>query len=293
MYNSVKKRSALSLFAALMLALSLSGVLDVACRDTIDRTSETYLNDTLKKALYTYGIARITNGVVSVAQSSTVGVGVTVGIGEFLDPINDLIERFSWVMLISAASLGIQKVLMEIGAWMGLRILLSISMLLLLAGIWRPRLLGADLVGIGLRVLLVALFVRLLIPVVGLAGSAVDELFLESKYEESIQAAEEINQSVTLEGIVDEQTRLGREEPAAGFFEGLRRMADTSSLKERYDALKEKLSTLVPRLVDLIVVFAVQTIVLPLIVLWAMLVLFRNLGAKISLPPYRRESPAV
>ena len=30
-----------------------------------------------------------------------------------LDPINDLAERFSWVMLVNTASLGIQRILME------------------------------------------------------------------------------------------------------------------------------------------------------------------------------------
>ena len=62
---------------------------------------------------------------------SPAGVGVTLAVGEILDPINDLIERFSFVMLVSTASLGIQKILLEVGIWFGFRLLLTFSMLLI------------------------------------------------------------------------------------------------------------------------------------------------------------------
>ncbi len=38
---------------------------------------------------------------------------VIVAIGEVLDPINDLVEQFSLVMLASMTSLGIQKILLN------------------------------------------------------------------------------------------------------------------------------------------------------------------------------------
>ncbi len=285
MNSSAKRKAIVSVILVAVLALSATNVLDSFCRNTIDQSGETYLNETLKKALYTYGIARLSNGIISVFQSATAGVGVTVGFGEFLDPFNDLIERFSFVMLLSTASLGIQKVLMEIGSWLGLKILLSVSMLFLLIGTWLPRLFNIDLSGIGAKMLLIALFVRFLIPVVGVAGNTIDGLFLETRYEESIQAAKEINESLDMEEITGGKfSAEGREE--AGFFDKFLQMTDTAALKARFGAIKENLADLVPRLIDLVVVFVIQTILLPLIVLWIMVSLFRAISGKFTAPAY-------
>jgi hypothetical protein len=71
-----------------------------------------------------FAVARTLNGVISAAQGTEValepgGVGVVLSVGEILDPINDLIERFSAVMLIAASSLGLQALLLNIlqGSW--------------------------------------------------------------------------------------------------------------------------------------------------------------------------------
>ena len=50
------------------------------------------------------------------------GVGVTLSIGELLDPFNDMVERFSWVMLLTSVSLGIQKILLIFGGKLFLKI---------------------------------------------------------------------------------------------------------------------------------------------------------------------------
>ena len=42
-----------------------------------------------------------------------VGVGVTLTIGEVLDPLNDLVERFAWLALVASVSLGLQMTLGE------------------------------------------------------------------------------------------------------------------------------------------------------------------------------------
>lgn len=65
-------------------------------------------------------MARGLNAVVSVAQGTElsiepVGVGVTLAPGEILDPLNDLIEQVSTVLLIASASIGIQKIVVGIG----------------------------------------------------------------------------------------------------------------------------------------------------------------------------------
>jgi hypothetical protein len=60
------------------------------------------------------------NAVISVAQGTDVaiepaGVGVKFSPGEILDPINDLVEKFSTLMLFASISFGIQKILITLG----------------------------------------------------------------------------------------------------------------------------------------------------------------------------------
>ena len=102
-------RSIAAIFIVLMVTLSSTRVLD----DYVDD----YTTDSLKNAALTYATARGINALVSMMQSSEIeaGVGIVSGsmtIGELLDPLNDMIERFSTVMTWVLASLAAQKVLL-------------------------------------------------------------------------------------------------------------------------------------------------------------------------------------
>src|SRR5512139_3807710 len=94
-------------------------LLAFAYEGTADDYGHHYTQQTLKRALVTFAIARGLNAVISVAQGTEVsiepaGVGVNFTPGQILDPLNDLIESFSWVMLLAATSLGIQELLLTI-----------------------------------------------------------------------------------------------------------------------------------------------------------------------------------
>jgi hypothetical protein len=57
----------------------------------------------LKRALVSFATARALNAVISVAQGTQasiqpLGVGVTLAPGQALDPVNDLVEKFSNLM---------------------------------------------------------------------------------------------------------------------------------------------------------------------------------------------------
>src|SRR3954470_7217367 len=78
----------------------------------------------LKRALISFAAARTLNALISVAQGTEVsaqpfGVGVTLTPGQLLDPLNDLVEQFSVLMLGASIAFGIQKVLSTIsGYWL-------------------------------------------------------------------------------------------------------------------------------------------------------------------------------
>ena len=80
---------------------------------TLDENSKKLVDDSFKQAVIVFGSAKALNGVISLAQGTEINLPfVIVAVGEILDPINDLVEQFSLIMLASLVSLGIQKILL-------------------------------------------------------------------------------------------------------------------------------------------------------------------------------------
>ena len=116
--KEVLKRTLSSMIVVAIILLSYSGAFEKLIKKTyigkIDTKGIAYFDDSLERALYTFAVARGLNAVISVIQGTVVsgspgGIGLQFSVGEILDPINDLLERFSWIMLFSTISLGIQN----------------------------------------------------------------------------------------------------------------------------------------------------------------------------------------
>lgn len=117
----IRKKYLLPIVIAIVIIISSFGVLD--------EYSGNYTDDSITQAGISYAIARGINGIVSVLQTSTVHAGVglsgSMAFGEVLDPINDLIERFSHVMSLALGSLVLQKILLVISAHNIFKILIA------------------------------------------------------------------------------------------------------------------------------------------------------------------------
>ena len=129
---------------------------------TIDQNAITQNEQLLKKAMSAFLVAKGLNAIVSVAQSTEIGVGVTVAVGEILDPLNDLIEKFSWIMLASTASLAIQKITILISSWYVFKILTISLLIVLLFFIWQNR--RNKIFFITIRVIFLLLFLSAISP---------------------------------------------------------------------------------------------------------------------------------
>jgi hypothetical protein len=90
-------------------------------------------------------------------------------------------------MLASTASLGVQRILMEMGDWLGLRVLLTMAMVLMAISPWKRFWMGWDLQSSATRLVLVALTVRLFIPALAVVSEAVYDRFLDRHYQEATQ----------------------------------------------------------------------------------------------------------
>jgi hypothetical protein len=236
----------------------------------------------VKQALATYAIARMLNAAISAVQGtelavSPAGMGLRLSVGEVLDPINDLIERFSWVMLLSTVSLGIQSVLMEIGAWLGFRVLVTASMVLLLAGLWIPRVGRPGLGSLGLRLLVAAVVVRFCIPVIGVTSQALYEAFLAERYQESTESLEVIRGKIRVPIVRPEdggEEEQGLLDQLRSKYEGTR---EALNVQARLEALRDTVEAGIDHITSLMIVFLLQTVVIPLLVLWGLVRLAKAL----------------
>lgn len=276
---------------AIATGLVLAAILAVT--PFLDQRAVANYESLFQRALVTFALARTLNGVISAVQGTEValqpaGVGVTLTPGEILDPVNDLVERFSWVMLGATISLGIQQVLMEISTWWLLQALVAVlAAWLLVLVLWRRPAADARRAGrrILWRVFLVALFLRFAVPLTLIANEAIYDLFLEPRYEEStevITSAGEALERISEEDVSQAPPAADPETAEPGWFEGLRGSVgrawdgatDMVSLGEKVDRIQARAADLIEHLIQLSVVFILQTGVLPIAFLW----LFLQLG---------------
>lgn len=239
----------------------------------IDRASEAQAEDALKNALVTFAVARTLNGVISAAQGTEValepgGVGVVLSVGEVLDPINDLIERFSAVMLVAASSLGLQALLLNITGWWGVSAFLVVAAAAFLVTIWAPETAAADYMVPALRVLLVILFVRFAVPVLIVGTTLISDAFLVSEQ----QAATAVLESTTADiEELDEETQVASASDQSlmdRFSDMIGDSFESIKVSERLAQLRESAAKASEHIVSLIALFVLQTIILPLVFLW-------------------------
>lgn len=239
----------------------------------IDRASEAQAENALKNALVTFAVARTLNGVISAAQGTEIalepgGVGVVLSVGEVLDPINDLIERFSAVMLVAASSLGLQALLLNITGWWGVSAFLVVAAAAFLVTIWAPESAAADYAVPALRVLLIGLFVRFAVPVLIVGTTLISDAFLVPEQEAATAVLEtttadieELNEEPQVASTTDQSLmdRIG---------DMIDNSLESMQVKERLVQLKESAARASEHIVSLIAIFVLQTIILPLVFLW-------------------------
>jgi hypothetical protein len=251
----------------------------------IDRASEAQAENALKNALVTFAVARTLNGVISAAQGTEValepgGVGVILAVGEILDPINDLIERFSGVMLVAASSLGLQTLLLGITSWWGVTAFLFVAAAGFLVVIWAPGSTAARYAGPALRVLLLLLFVRFAVPVLIVGTTLISDAFLAPKQAEATAILRDTTENI--ERIIEDAQTVTPGEQS--LMERLGEMLDESlesmRVGERMKELKDSASNAAEHIVSLIAIFVLQTILLPLLFLWLFMAILKGIAAR-------------
>jgi hypothetical protein len=257
------------------IAWTLAGVAAVilAVSGVADSVSDDYSDEAFKRGLVTFAIARALNGVISVAQGTEVavepgGVGVNFTVGQILDPINDLIEQFSSVMLVATSSLGLQNILLNMTGWWGVTAALGAAVLFLVVATWWPGGVRAGVQTLALRVFLIMAFLRFALPVLIIGTHIIFSAFLEEEHDAATAVLEAT--SSRIEQFNQEPTAAETSE--GSFFdrigEAIGSSMESLDVSGRLERLKESASNASEQIVNLIVIFVLQTIILPLAFLW-------------------------
>lgn len=267
---------ALTALVAVALLLAYTGY--------VDQAGARYTDRGFKRALMTFAVARGLNGVISVAQGTEVavepaGIGVNFTPGQILDPVNDLVERFSWVMLASTTSLGVQGLLLDVFSTRGFTLVLAAIASGLLLTVWVPWLRAPPVRRLFARIVALLVILRFAVPVLAMTGEGAYALFLKTRYESARHDIEQTTQRI--EHLNEQAAPNGSKQSAAdtSVLDSARRLYDSAvgamgvgSLIKRYEAAAADVAE---QVVNLIVVFLVQTVLLPLLFIWASLHLLR------------------
>ncbi|MDA1077087.1 MAG: hypothetical protein O3A63_20430, partial [Proteobacteria bacterium] len=249
-----------------LITLLVVGLVGVCWHGGLDRHAEQATEKTFNRALATFAVARTLNGVISVAQGTEiaitpVGVGVALKVGEILDPLNDLIERFSWLLLIASASLGTQILLTQIFSEVWLNALVTVTSIAFLTSLWAWP--AGKAHGLITRVALITLFTRFTVVATALLTTWVDAAFLEPR---QTQAETQITTTTR-------QIESMREDPQADpeLLDQLSSWMDSGrqalDVRAQVNRLKLRAESTIGEIINLIVVFFVQTVLVPVAVL--------------------------
>lgn len=259
----------------------------VALAGWLDTSSARYAEAALSRSLVTFAIARTLDGAISVAQGTEVavepgGVGVNFALGEALDPINDLVERFSAAMLIATSSLALQGVLLEMARWWVANLALLIATVLALVAFLRPAWLGTTGSRAAIRVLSIVVFVRFAVPVFVLGSNLLFDTFLASDQQAANEALTVTRTEI--EVIAEQNNGAATPAPERSLTERLGALVDESiqalDMRERMQRLSDSVSNAVEHIVHLIVIFALQSIILPLVFLWLFAEALKKIAAR-------------
>lgn len=258
------------------LIVLIAGAVIMCWIPSIDQIASQQIDEGLHRALISFGIAKGLNLLISLFQSSQISIAfATLTIGEVLDPINDLVEQFSNVMLLASVAFGIQKLLVGIGGHIVVKSIVSalgiITCFLLATRRHTPKLLTNALV--------LALMIRLAIPVATIISSGIYQVFLEPQYATS--SANLSKNATQLESLKSNLQKGNASAPVAeqpttesdGLF-GYKKVLSSLNPSEKIQQLSQLVTSIGEQMttdiINQIVVFLLQTLIFPIGLIWVL-----------------------
>ncbi|MEP6482567.1 MAG: hypothetical protein ABJA94_11230, partial [Rhodoglobus sp.] len=198
------------------------------------------------------------------------GVGATFSPGQVLAPAAEMLKQFSDVMLVVCVAFGIEKLLIAIGSQPAVASVLTVIALGWLWAAAREQRPPAWLS----KLFLLLLMVQFAVPVTVLGSDQIFQRFLDKDYQEAQQAMTPLAARTS---SAPNPVPLDVEKP--GFLEAAKSWfkKKTEGPVGEYQALKTTVEMATQHIVRLLAIFVLQTILIPLLLLWALYGLTRAL----------------
>ena len=248
----------LVIFTLLALCLALSF--------TIDDNAKKLVDESFKQSVIVFGSAKALNAMISLAQGTQINLPfVTVAVGEILDPINDLVEQFSLVMLASMVSLGIQKILLNFVTTDIYNYLLFTSIIIFNFWLFKRFTNDEKIRNLFFKITFILLFLRFAIPMMAYVNEVSYNYFVKPQYN-----IEELNKDIL--DVKDNVSKINQEtitqKQDSSFFNKVMEKFDSSYYEKKVNEYKDAVDNSSQYIIDLIIVFIFQTIFLPIIFLF-------------------------
>lgn len=260
----------LLLVASLLLFLSPSQKLPL-----LDTQTNNYFKETITEATLAYATVRGVNAVISVLKESEVaispaGIGLTIAAGQILDPIDDMTERLSSVLVVSIVSLGLQKIINDIGGAVSFRFV-AILLPFFILPVWinnKTIRLCASLIA---RIIALAAILRILLPL----SSIINNSMYQHIFLEQIREAQ-TNLSV-VSSRYNDISSLDQADHTNGLFSKITKNTNLKikQTKEIFSNIVDNAESIVTSLIQLtilyVTLFITQIILIPMFMLWLLI----------------------
>lgn len=248
----------------------------VATSFTIDESAKKLIDESFKQAIIVFGSAKALNGVISLAQGTELDLPfITVAIGQILNPINNLVEQFSLIMLASLVSLGIQKILLNFVTNEIFNYILIAFIIIF--NIWLFKRFSNDekIRSIFFKTTFILLFLRFSIPMIGYVNDISYNYFVKPQY--NIETLNENILKVTDDVSKINQETIKQKQAESSFFDKITEKFDINFYEKKVEDYKNAVDNSSNYMIDLIIVFLFQTILLPIVFLYILYVLLRKI----------------
>lgn len=151
----------------------------------LDDNTDTFFSNAITKAGGAYATCRILNASVSVVKESHVsvspaGVGISLALGQILDPIDDMTERASDILVTSITSLGVQKLVYEITVSLAPS-MLAVFLFMASVLIWFENEKIVSMRKLLMKIILVLIISRFALPISAIANNYLQDNFFDDK----------------------------------------------------------------------------------------------------------------
>lgn len=264
----------------------------------LDENTDTYFTESMTKAGLAYGVCRVVNASVSVIKESKIqvepaGMGVSLAAGQVLDPLDDMTERASNILITAIVSLGIQKIAYELCVAFAPPVI-GVALLILIGVSLIKGDRAKGIKGIVLKSIILLAVARLCLP-----ASSIINIYLQDNYfsPQIIMAKDALAMtSPELERLKD--MTLPEADGVVETFKNSFNFVDkkTSDLGVAIKSMINNMGDMVSNLIKLsylyVAIFVVQVVLLPLAVFW-LLARITNVLFGLGIPYILKHSDVV